>query len=1651
MIISFYSYKGGVGRSQLCANVAAYLCHKKGKRILLWDWDFEAPGLHYFFGKKNGDIKFGGTIELFMAYCKQIRSERNITTDKLKFFNKEEIVRLRDGQAISDGQSGYIDLIPAGNYNVDFIYKVNSFNWFEFYEVLDGVTYVDELRSWINTLEYDYIFIDSRTGITDYSGICNIQLPDANVVVAVPNEQNLYGSKQVVSQILNHEYTKSEARKPYVFPILSRIDKGNPNYELWLRRFDEEFSYLLRTLAPNVPDQFQKQIFNDSYLTRTILEYVPAYSTGENLLVNSYDQNISQSSFIANYVNIAEYIDNVSTGDNIEILAQVSREAWVKYGNHAEAIERDLPKAALAFTFSKDYDKANSLGGTFESWFEVGNARLNRGNFNEAIACYEKASKFEDDRFQLWLMWGYASFNLGSIEEAIIYFKKSADENKNDSEARYCLGHAYEELGRIDEAKFYYAEASRIAPEKTHGWRKFNYTSLQESSIKGLMAFGFNDKNIFKNLERSTEINGLRTALLDNGERLVILIGESGAGKTSFLRAGLTPAIQDNGYHCVVVAFSNLLPVVAIGNAIQQQIGIDIDEKLDFSKLVFELNPKLQGKAIVLVFDQFEQFFTQNPTEESQHSFVDQLDFVYKNFPSIRILLSIRSDFSGFLFGIMERTGLNFSASSNYFTLRKFKPEQIVNIINYIAASESIREEDFDRDFVHQLVDNELSKSKDGLISAADLQILLMSLKGKQTLKFTRDSFERIGGTPKLLQQFIEEQLKLPNTFNRNDEILLTLIASIDATANVRAGQLTMEEFERRLNNSIDIKFLPQILTWLDQNRLFNKIEELNRPPKYELAHERLVEPIRALENEAELDNFKIARLIEKRTSEWLSNNRSSRYLLSWGEIYTIYKSGKSKEFESHEGERWQYWLSSKKRMLRQILAVAGIVSLFVACGLVYNTAFYRMEFAWMDQQINIIKQINSIGVEPEGFRDIDENNISRNNPDTFFDDPTSEDGANDLVVQEFLDEKQIELTLIDSMLNVSKSSAIELIRDLPGKLRSKAEYRVIAWGVSRDSSENSLNELGIVADSVADIAPKMASYLLLLQRSTLPRQNEKFRIKAMNLLKSVNDTLWSYRNATLIALTRHTLNIDDRESLLKATENSIVNCKGDTSDKISALSELSFLTSSESSKQRLFDQSLKLAGISTQTVNDWELRASRLLLVLSGSYGKNRSRQVIAIIRRFMPVPSSSNYYLEIFRKTQDEDLENELFVKYLRDIRLVKDQSRLQYEKRLSTRLLGSFTPTIASMKLALESGVFDNQELLFRLLNRPSEPQSERQRVLDFVMDEASRSGSISDRIYLYHALLGKVTEQRSIDRIARLAYMDMSKLESTKIFRFSGATFFDLLDRFKPKEKILSIDRLLSGIESYPDSAKFSHEDDPSFTKYLFLYLKKQNQLDKYSERFFKLTNAGALPYGLDVQIELADSCRRDKLSALFVNQIVSSKDRLIGVNDEALVRVLVSLDRKPLRDSLMKKIMNSAQLLKFQEKLTFLVPFAEEMSKNKVESDSTEKIYGFAISALDSLKDDFSLRLTRIIGITQSLVRSYPAGSEVLLNAIRKTIRKDDRFYSIPQRDASKLCLAKLYIHHKMYYRAYTTIQSIESNTLGKGFAMIGLLDAWQKR
>lgn len=423
------------------------------------DWDFEAPGLHYFFKKTNADIRSSGTIELLEAYTRMMRTTSEVTEDNYSFFNPDNIISL-----VPEIEGGRVDLIPAGNYNDSFVFKVNNFDWYEFYELLDGKTYIEALKQWLNNSDYDLIFIDSRTGINDYSGICNIQFPDANVVVMAANNQNIDGCKRIIDQVQNSEYTIEGFRKSFILPILSRINVNHPNFNFWAEKFTGLFHNIIPTLDKQINNSFSREVFKEFYLDKTLLPDDPQYSVGENLLFTKSNQLIPRNSFVAKFANLSEYILNISRDKDIGLAEQIDTETWLRWAENAE-INGEFTKASVAYEKGGKIKKSITLGGTANAFIEEGNNFLIKGNKQKAVESYQKALTIEPNAYAANFNLGVSYAELGDNEKAIECYQKALIIETGDFEAYFNMGIAYDNLNNKEKAIECYEKAIDIKPD----------------------------------------------------------------------------------------------------------------------------------------------------------------------------------------------------------------------------------------------------------------------------------------------------------------------------------------------------------------------------------------------------------------------------------------------------------------------------------------------------------------------------------------------------------------------------------------------------------------------------------------------------------------------------------------------------------------------------------------------------------------------------------------------------------------------------------------------------------------------------------------------------------------------------------------------------------------------------------------------------------------------------------------------------------------------------------------------------------------------------------------------------------------------------------------------------------------------------------
>ncbi|MBP2704050.1 tetratricopeptide repeat protein [Microbispora sp. RL4-1S] len=220
-IVTFYSYKGGTGRTMALANTA-WLLASNGHRVLVVDWDLESPGLHKFFHPflDSGVITATpGVIDIISNYVWAALRPMQRAGDWHRDYAR--VVPHAVSLAWEFDGGGTLDFVSAGQQNRDYSSLVSTFDWDNFYDRLGGGRFLDALRDDMKA-SYDYTLIDSRTGLSDIADICTIHMPDVLVDCFTMADQSIEGAARV-ARYIDERYGDRAIR---ILPVPMRIDDG---------------------------------------------------------------------------------------------------------------------------------------------------------------------------------------------------------------------------------------------------------------------------------------------------------------------------------------------------------------------------------------------------------------------------------------------------------------------------------------------------------------------------------------------------------------------------------------------------------------------------------------------------------------------------------------------------------------------------------------------------------------------------------------------------------------------------------------------------------------------------------------------------------------------------------------------------------------------------------------------------------------------------------------------------------------------------------------------------------------------------------------------------------------------------------------------------------------------------------------------------------------------------------------------------------------------------------------------------------------------------------------------------------------------------------------------------------------------------------
>lgn len=192
-VITFYSYKGGVGRTTTLALTALQMV-REGKKVVVVDFDLEAPGLSTLLRPETDYPKYG--VIDFLLESENSDGMLDIN-DYLYPVSDKKLVGLAGGELLVMQAAN----LETGDVN-EYYNKLSriDFNMPKYLE--DENTIKELIKSLKERFNPDFIFIDSRAGIHDIGGLTLFRYSDEVVPIFYGNQQNMLGLKFILPKLV---------------------------------------------------------------------------------------------------------------------------------------------------------------------------------------------------------------------------------------------------------------------------------------------------------------------------------------------------------------------------------------------------------------------------------------------------------------------------------------------------------------------------------------------------------------------------------------------------------------------------------------------------------------------------------------------------------------------------------------------------------------------------------------------------------------------------------------------------------------------------------------------------------------------------------------------------------------------------------------------------------------------------------------------------------------------------------------------------------------------------------------------------------------------------------------------------------------------------------------------------------------------------------------------------------------------------------------------------------------------------------------------------------------------------------------------------------------------------------------------------------
>jgi cellulose biosynthesis protein BcsQ len=226
-IVSFFSFKGGVGRTTTLVATALTLA-RHGHRVAVVDLDLESPGISTFFLPDTEESP-PGMIDYLL--------EKNIQGKNWKLKDHLEVVN--EPKLLGD-EENILPILSAGNVDKNYLEKLARLDCQNFLNVNNPLqkTWSDMFKELNEAAgKLDFILLDTRTGFHDLGGLAIAELSHAAVIFGTQSRQSWAGLTHVIRRL-----AKPLAPEPLPLLLIHALAPGIgvPGREKELREFREQ-------------------------------------------------------------------------------------------------------------------------------------------------------------------------------------------------------------------------------------------------------------------------------------------------------------------------------------------------------------------------------------------------------------------------------------------------------------------------------------------------------------------------------------------------------------------------------------------------------------------------------------------------------------------------------------------------------------------------------------------------------------------------------------------------------------------------------------------------------------------------------------------------------------------------------------------------------------------------------------------------------------------------------------------------------------------------------------------------------------------------------------------------------------------------------------------------------------------------------------------------------------------------------------------------------------------------------------------------------------------------------------------------------------------------------------------------------------------